>query len=77
MIIVDPVSHEIVHRGAYDTHGRAEDNETLMQALKTAEEDFHIVVMVAVDEAASQLNDDTVKIVKQFGSTQLEKLDFR
>ena len=77
LVIVDPITHEIVSQGAYDTHGRADDNKKLRTALETIVEDFHIAVMVAVDEATEQLNDDCVKLIKGLGSTKLAKLKFR
>ena len=76
-MIVDPITHEIVSQGVYDTHGCSEDNERLRDALETIVEDFHIAVMIAVDEAVSQLNDDTMKLIKDMGSTKISNLQYR
>ena len=77
MATIDPVTHDVVYKRVFDTHGKAEDNYAFLAALKSIEDDFHIAVFVAIDEATEQLNDAVVKTIKKLGSAKLSKLRFR
>lgn len=77
LAIVDPLTHEVIYKGAFDLHGDPQSNERLIQALNTAEEDYHLVVMVVSDEATHNRSEDAVRAVNQFGATEFQNLGDR